>query len=243
MGLLDRRDGGGDELPQEVLLADDGEPVRRVRARRDEARQLVDVGRATGGLQLALPTELFGERDLVDARARLVQPYGDGVDVLVLRVEEVIGSDALLEAALQGVAAVDDDARDQAALGVEIMGRDAVAVVGGGFAALALGSFGHGKKRSMGGGGPVDSAKQGGRSRLVHGLFTGAGTPENKKARSSHFAPFRGAGPITRTWRPFPCGACGPSCRRGTRALRPRGPLRRRLRSGSRRRPRTPARP
>ena len=50
----------------------------------------------------------------------------------MLRVEEVVGRDALLEAALQCIAAVDDDAGNQAAFGVEVMGRHAVAIIGSG---------------------------------------------------------------------------------------------------------------
>ena len=115
-----------------MFLADDREPMGRMCAGRDKPRQLVDVGRATGGLQLTLATELLGERDLVDTRARLIQLHGDGVDILVLGIEEVVGRDALLEAALERVAPVDHDAGNQAAFGVEVVGRHAVAVIGSG---------------------------------------------------------------------------------------------------------------
>jgi len=100
----------------------------------------------------------------------------------MLRIEEVIGRHALLEAALQGVAAVDDDAGDEAALGVEVVRRHAVAVIGSGLAALTLGSFGHGKARSISRPTPEDSAKLLGCSRLVHALFTPRDGTESREA-------------------------------------------------------------
>ena len=58
----------------------------------------------------------------------------------------MLGDQALLEARLERVAPVDDHARDQAALGVEVVRRHAVARLDIGVrqAAFLEGAFGHG---------------------------------------------------------------------------------------------------
>ena len=128
--------------------------MRGVGGRGHLAGQFIDVGGATGGIQAPVAAQLFGQRDLVDARVFLRQLDRGRVDVLVLRVEEEIGRDLLGKAALQRFA-VDDDARDQPALGVEVMGRHAVAVAGLGIAAVAGcpagGEITHGREGLCGG--------------------------------------------------------------------------------------------
>ncbi|MCE2684776.1 MAG: hypothetical protein LW857_06385 [Verrucomicrobiae bacterium] len=144
VGLLDRADRRGDQAAEEVLLAHDDHPMRGVGGRGHLAGQFIDVGGAAGGIQAPIATQLLGQRDLVDARVFLRQLDRGRVDVLVLRIEEKLGGDLLGKAALQRFA-VDDDARDQPALGVEVMGRHTVAVVRLGVAAVTLVSVGHGR--------------------------------------------------------------------------------------------------
>ena len=141
VGLLDGADRSGNQAAQEVFLADDDHPMRGVRRRGYLTGQFVDVGGATGGIQAAIATELLGQRDLVDTRVGLREFDRGRVDILVLRVEEKVWGDLLGKAALERFA-IDDDTRDQPALGIEVMGRHAVAVTRLGIAAVAGGPAG-----------------------------------------------------------------------------------------------------
>ena len=130
--------------------------MTRVGGGRDEAGELVDVGGATDRLEAARSAELFGESDFVDADVALGERDRRDKNILVGRAKEMLRGDALLEADLEGVSPVDQDAGHQAALGVEVvrgyptLDRD-IGVRG---ATLGIRTLGHGQT--------ADGGKEGG---------------------------------------------------------------------------------
>ena len=88
VGLVDDLAGGGDQLAQQGLVADDGRVVLGVGGRGDGLGQLDDVLDAADLLQDAAADQFVAEDDQVDGRALVVQVEQGLVEQAVLGLVE-----------------------------------------------------------------------------------------------------------------------------------------------------------
>jgi hypothetical protein len=110
--------------PRRIGLVDDLGVMARVRARRDERRELVDARRAADVLELPSLVQLVDERDRVDGLALRVEGERGAVDLRVALAVEVVPV-RVQDLAHGGDRAGREHHRaEDGLLGVEVLGRD-----------------------------------------------------------------------------------------------------------------------